>query len=374
MWDMDLDTSVDELEQDIVACERLITRLRIRQAGNLRILDVHQVDHMDGARSMQEWVRARLDVSDQTARDLVHASRHLPEHSDTAEMAENGEASFDRVVATSRLVAAGADEDTIERSFRYDLNGVARLRHRNRRIARHDEADIFANRRVYIQDSFDGTHGRTIVELPGFEHLIFTKALEQRSDMFNDLPGPAITKSQRLADAAVSIAQDSLDGYEVESPSPRSDPLATVLVDADTAGQTMGEAGAEIAYGHRVGPLTLERILCVGQVQIIGLENGKPVCYSDASRSIPPAVRKAVAWRDGSCGIDGCNSRYRLQPHHIQHREHHGPDDPENLITLCWFHHHVVVHGMGLSIDPDSPPQRRRFLRACATGTDPPND
>ncbi len=86
-------------------------------------------------------------------------------------------------------------------------------------MTRQDEADVFANRMVYIQDSFDGTRGRTLLDLPGFEHRIFTKALEQRADMFNDMPGPAITKTQRLADAAVSIAQDSLDGYEVEEPS-----------------------------------------------------------------------------------------------------------------------------------------------------------
>ena len=85
---------------------------------------------MDGARSLQEWVRARLDVADSTARDLVHAARHLSEQPATAELAETGGASFDRVVATSRLVASGAEPELVEASFRYDLNGVNRLRHR----------------------------------------------------------------------------------------------------------------------------------------------------------------------------------------------------------------------------------------------------
>ena len=34
----------------------------------------------------------------------------------------------------------------------------------------------------------------------------------------------------------------------------------------------------------------------------------------------------------------------------------------ENLATLCWYHHHVVVHGMGYRIDPTAPAQRKRFL------------
>jgi hypothetical protein len=320
-----------------------------------------------------ESIWGRLDVSDGTARDLVHAARHLSEQPEVERLAEEGRFSFDRIVVTSRLIASGADEDTVEHSFRCDINGVHRLRHRRRRIARHDEAAIFNDRHVYVQDSFDGSRGRTLVDLPGYEHRIFTKALEQRADMFNDLPGPAIAKSQRMADAAVSIAQDSLDGYEPDDPSPRSGPVATILVDATLAGATRGETGVEIGYGHRVGPLTLEKILCVGRVKVLGIDNGKPVTFSDAARAIPPAMRDFVAWRDGGCTVDGCSSRYRLQPHHIRHREHGGDNNPGNLTTLCWFHHHVVIHGMGLRIDPDSPPQRRRFLRDHPPGPDPPD-
>lgn len=333
MLDTDFDTTTDELEQDFLACESLTTKLRTRQAHDLRALDARQVRMLDGARSLQEWVRARLDVSAATARDLVHGARYPPENSEIGKQAEEGRYSFDRIVATSRLAASGADDDTLKRSFGYDISGVTRLRHRQRRITSLDETAIFADRRPFIQDTFDGSGGRTVVELPGFEHRILTKALEQRADMFNDLPGPPLAKCQRMADAAVSIAQDSLDGYESGDPSPRSDPIATVLVDASLAGPTRGEAGAEIAYGHRVGPQTLEKILCGGAVQIASLERGKPVMYSPATRSIPPATRRFVAWRDGGCTIAGCNSRYRLQPHHVKHRADSGSHDPENLST-----------------------------------------
>ncbi|MDF1597426.1 MAG: HNH endonuclease signature motif containing protein, partial [Acidimicrobiia bacterium] len=70
------------------------------------------------------------------------------------------------------------------------------------------------------------------------------------------------------------------------------------------------------------------------------------------------------------CTADGCTSRYRLQPHHIIPWSQGGRTDPDNLITLCWFHHHVVIHQMGYEIIPDSPPGRLRFQ--LATGTDPP--
>ena len=81
---------------------------------------------------------------------------------------------------------------------------------------------------------------------------------------------------------------------------------------------------------------------------------------------IPPRVRRYVLARDGGCTADACRSRHRLQVHHIIPRSQGGTHDPENLATLCWFHHHVVVHGMSYAIDPDTPPhptppQRRRF-------------
>jgi hypothetical protein len=79
---------------------------------------------------------------------------------------------------------------------------------------------------------------------------------------------------------------------------------------------------------------------------------------------IPPRLRRFVSDRDGAvCTIAGCTSPYRLQVHHITRWADGGRTDPENLTTLCWFHHHVVIHGQGFTIDPDTPPQRRRLLR-----------
>lgn len=74
--------------------------------------------------------------------------------------------------------------------------------------------------------------------------------------------------------------------------------------------------------------------------------------------------------RDGGCVVDGCTSRYRLQPHHITPWSEGGRTETGNLATLCWFHHHVVVHLMGYRFDADSPPLRRRFL--TPGGPDPP--
>ncbi len=373
MFTSDFDTSLDHLEQGLLACETVISQLRQQQAEILASLDTMQVNQIDGARSLQEWTRARLDVSASTARDLVDAARALPEQAGLVALAVENELSFERLVATSRLVASGADDETISSSLGFDLAGVDRLRHRRRRVSRSSERDVFVDRHLYVQDSLDGARGRFTGELPGFDYRIFAKAIEERAEMFGDLPGPRVAKAQRMADALVSVSQDSLELPTADGETTgRSEPLVSVLVEGKLAADTNGEAGAEIEFGPRIGPATLERILCGGRVQVVGLANGKPIATSDGTRAIPPALRRFVAWRDGGCTIDGCHSRYRLQPHHIRARAEGGDHDPDNLTTLCWFHHHVVAHGMGLRLDPDSPPQRRRFLRGTVSGVDPP--
>ena len=50
------------------------------------------------------------------------------------------------------------------------------------------------------------------------------------------------------------------------------------------------------------------------------------------------------------CAADGCNSRYRLQVHHLTPWSQGGTTDQEDLVLLCWFHHQVVIHERGFNI------------------------
>src|SRR5690554_2719550 len=62
--------------------------------------------------------------------------------------------------------------------------------------------------------------------------------------------------------------------------------------------------------------------------------------------SIPQKVKEAVWQRsEGCCEI--CGSTHGLQHHHIVKKSQGGPDTADNLILLCWEHHHskIGVHG-----------------------------
>ena len=120
-----------------------------------------------------------------------------------------------------------------------------------------------------------------------------------------------------------------------------------------------------VEAGPRVGRAAVEAVLCDGVIEVTARnQDGTPLDMGRRSRVIPPRLRRFVVHRDGAaCTIAGCTSRYRLQVHHITRWADGGRTDPENLTTLCWFHHHVAIHGQGFTIDPNSPPQRRRLLQ-----------
>jgi len=59
------------------------------------------------------------------------------------------------------------------------------------------------------------------------------------------------------------------------------------------------------------------------------------------TRTIPPALRRALRHRDNGCRFPGCGSRFG-QGHHIRHWAHGGPTTLSNLATLCRRHHRAV--------------------------------
>lgn len=240
---------------------------------------------------------------------------------------------------------------------------------RHHRITRNDEQQIFRDRFLSIQPALDQSSYKLWGLFPGQDGHLIEHALQQRAEDFPSLPnGRHAPRSQRQADALVAIAHDSLDGSPTDGA--KGTPLVSIFVDAGLAAGSNGKAGAEICSGPRIGPLTLEEILCDGQVEILQSgPDGTPVAIGKTSRTIPPKLRRFILHRDqGACTADGCRSRYRLQPHHIVPRSRGGTHHPDNLTTLCWFHHHVVVHRNGYHIDPTSPPQRRRFLKPATRG------
>lgn len=384
---------VHDLEAQLIAIEARISTLRAEQVVLVNELDRAQAPQVDASRSMVEWVQSHLDIRSELAGDLVFAARAIGHRRAISSRLAGGSCTFDRAVVATRYAVAGATPQDIEDSFSLDLHGVRRLTAASRRMSRRDERELFDERYFTSQVSLDHSHYRFWGQLSGVQGRTFEKAMFDRADeLRRESPDVVASRAQRQADAVVAMAQDSLDrlmfaserrrlnpgdGPEVGRPATFGVPHVSVFVDAreaDVGGRHTegGAISAEIAYGPHVGPDTLEAMLCSGMVRVIGMAEGKPVTTSTRSRAIPQGIRDAVLNRDGGCTIDGCRSRYRLEPHHIQPRSRGGSHDMANLTTLCWYHHHVAIHGSGYRIDPDSPPARRRLTRGSYPGVDPP--
>ena len=66
------------------------------------------------------------------------------------------------------------------------------------------------------------------------------------------------------------------------------------------------------------------------------------------TRTIPPALRRALHHRDRSCRFPGCYVRFG-QGHHIRHWAQGRPTTLSNLTMLC-RHHHRAVHEEGYQL------------------------
>ncbi len=144
----------------------------------------------------------------------------------------------------------------------------------------------------------------------------------------------------------------------------------TVFVDTTQATPSNGQAGVVLEAGPRIGRDALEAILCDAVTEVTARgEDGTPMVYGRRTRTIPPALRRAIIHRDGNtCAGDGCPSTHRLQVHHIIPWSQGGTTDPDNLITLCWFHHQIVVHQQGFQPYHHPDHGRIRFRKPALRG------
>jgi len=356
--------TTDTIEQRLVEDEAVIAKARGRQMSLLRELDRRQVALRDGNRSLKEWATGKMDLAPETAGKLVATAWRLEDLPDVDEAVSNGAIGFDRAAAVSAFAGRDDSLDILGETAGFDIAGIRVRAARRRRMAPIDDEMAFEQRYVSVQPNLDESAWTLSGRLPGYAGRVVVQALEAKADSFPYGPAANPSRTTRNADALWAISEDSIkgdDGATIDSHSP----TVCVFVDATEAAPTNGEAGVTVATGPQVGPNTLAAILCDGIVEVIAsTPDGTPLAIGRRSRVIPPRLRRFILHRDGGvCTISGCVSRYRLQVHHIMPWSEGGSTDAENLTTVCWFHHHVVIHGQGFTIDPTSPPQRRRLIR-----------
>ena len=362
-----LDTVLsDELQLQIAAEEAAIATARARQIDRIRELDRRQTATAHGCGSLAEWVASRIDVAPETSSALVAAAKRLATFPGLSDALAEGDATYDRVVEVARYASAGSELDDLLDSYGHDIAGLRRQAANQRRMSREDKQAVRAEHYLMLQPNLDLTGWRIHGHLGGVAGQVVSDTLSDRADHFPPFPdGTRASLPQRRADALVAICQDPTSEHAA--------PMVSIFVDATADVATNGETGTTVVGGPQVGPHTLEAIMCDGVIEVTAVaEDGRPLAIGRRSRVIPPRLRRFVLHRDPACLADGCTSLYRLQVHHRVPYSQGGRTDPDNLVTLCWYHHQVVIHGHGFTIDPHSSQGRIRFIPPAAPRAPPP--
>jgi hypothetical protein len=112
-------------------------------------------------------------------------------------------------------------------------------------------------------------------------------------------------------------------------------------------------AHTHLEDGTRITADTARRLTCDGAiVPVLTGAGGKGDAILNVgrrTRTIPPAIRRALRIRDGGCRFPGCGLRF-AEGHHIIHWSMGGPTSLENLVLLCRVHHRAV-HDDGFRVE-----------------------
>ncbi len=309
-------------------------------------------------RSCAHWLNWQCGLDLGAAREKVrvaHALERLPLIS--AAMAR-GELSYSKVRALTRVACAGTEAALLEMALHGTAGQVERLVRQYRRVLEvaelEREARQYRNRTLSWRYDDDGS----IVlqaRLPAESGGLVVKALEAALDR---LPLPDVSAetyparnpdfAQRRADALALLAESFLaNGPAALSGGERQQ----IVVHVEAATLTERSTGrCELEDGPSLAAETARRLACdASVVRIVEDEDGNPLDVGRRTRSIPPALRRALKSRDRGCRFPGCDQTRYVDGHHIRHWANGGETSLANLVSLCRFHHRQVHEG-GLTV------------------------
>jgi hypothetical protein len=175
-----------------------------------------------------------------------------------------------------------------------------------------------------------------------------------------DVSAETPSMPQQQADALTLLAETALHhGIDPGAPGERYQVVvhvdAPVLADPEAPGQSVLEGGTHVSAE------TSRRLACdASRVVMRHDPDGRIVEVGARTRTIPPALRRALHHRDRGCRFPGCGLPFG-QGHHIRHWAQGGPTALSNLALLCRWHHRTV-HEEGYQVERQ-PDGELRFRR-----------
>jgi len=318
--------------------------------------------------SCAHWLNWQCGLALGAAREklrVAHALEQLPLIS--AAMAR-GELSYSKVRELTRVATSATEQYLLMIGLHGTASHVEQLVRQYRRV---QEAEALSREerqqaRRCVSYYFDDEDGSLVLKarLPAEAGMLLLKALEAAMPELSlppedcepriDVPAgtstlqrshaPAVPPSARRADALAVVAESFLKhGAEALSGGERHQ--IVVHVDVETLRErTAGRS--EFEHGPSMPAETARRLACdCSVVTIVEDQQGQPLDVGRKTRSIPPALRRALHSRDRGCVFPGCTHQRYVDGHHVQHWAEGGATRLTNLVSLCRFHHRQVHEG-----------------------------
>ena len=311
----------------------------------------------NGFKSCADWLSWRVGLNLTAAYEHVRVARALPGLPLISAAFCSAQISYSKVRALTRV----ATHETEERLLKFARCGTAahveRLVRGWRRVDRNaenqDAARRHKSRSLHVYQDEDGMvviRGRLTPEVGAVVRQALAAACD-RMYVKPEAQPPGVlapTAAQLQADALGLIAEAALHhDLDPGGPGERYQVVvhvdAPVLADPDQPGQSVLEGGAYSSAEES------RRIACdASRIVMRHDADGRLMEIGARTRTIPPALRRALQHRDHGCRFPGCGSRF-TQGHHLRHWANGGPTTLSNLALLC-RRHHRAVHEEGFQV------------------------
>ncbi len=310
-----------------------------------------------GVKSCAHWLNWKCGIGFGAAREKVRVARALEKLPQLASAMAEGRVSYFKAREITRVAEPATEGYFLNIALCGTASHVEDVVRGYRRAL---DSEELSREAVQQRDQsllwFTEPDGSLTIraKLPAEVGALFVRALQAAIDTLpvpKDVPAgtfsepePSDRPRQRRVDALAVMAESFLaSGPKDLSGADRQQ----LVVHVDAATLEHREAGrCELEQGPALASETARRLACdCSVVRILENEKGEPLDVGRKTRTIPPAIRRALQSRDRGCRFPGCTFKRYVDGHHVKHWADGGETKLTNLVTVCRFHHRLVHEG-----------------------------
>ena len=366
-----------QLEDELCELTAHIDAALFRWLLLLREFDECQGWVGEGIKSCAHWLNWKCGLSLNAGRERLRVAQALATLPQTTAAFREGRLSYSKVRAITRVATTQNEPVLLNIAFHgttWHVEQAVSAWRREKRLEalkrdndRHDQRELSC---WFDEEGFLVLKGRFTPEQGAMIRQALEATLEQLHEERKNVsaetsefetPDPIKQHPQpiasRRADALVRMAETCLSGSSSSVNSERF--TINIHTDIETLRSDGSNAESQLENGPNVSAETSRRLCCDAGVmhwlEKKSLESGEGECRIETlsvgrkTRTVPPALRRALQRRDKGCRFPGCSCSRFADAHHIHHWADGGETSMENLVLLC-RHHHRLVHEGGFGI------------------------